>query len=150
MKRINRNSILMLFSCLATLLSWRVAFAQQHTLAFSSVDSPNANWYIAKERQLYKKYGLDVELILFLLRRLRFPRWSPGRLPSAIFPAGRPRMLPSVARAWWPWAALSTPSPTTLSSMNPYDRRSSSRVRASASAAWGAPPMWRRGCFSKS
>ncbi len=63
MKRINRNSVLMLFSCLATLLSWRVAFAQQHTLAFSSVDSPNANWYIAKERQLYKKYGLDVELI---------------------------------------------------------------------------------------
>jgi len=55
MKRINRNSVWMLFSCLATLLSWRVAFAQQHTLAFSSVDSPNANWYIAKERQLYKK-----------------------------------------------------------------------------------------------
>jgi NitT/TauT family transport system substrate-binding protein len=63
MKRINRNTVLMIFSCLATLLSWRVAFAQQHTLAFSSVDSPNANWYIAKERQLYKKYGLDVELI---------------------------------------------------------------------------------------
>src|SRR4026209_2137946 len=63
MKRINRNSVLMLFSCLATSLSWCVAFAQQHTLAFSSVDSPNANWYIAKERQLYKKYGLDVELI---------------------------------------------------------------------------------------
>ena len=63
MKRINRNTVLMLFSCFATLLSWRVAFAQQHTLAFSSVDSPNANWYIAKERQLYKKYGLDVELI---------------------------------------------------------------------------------------
>src|SRR6185503_9736641 len=63
MKRINRNTVLMIFSCLATLLSWRVADAQQYTLAFSSVDSPNANWYIAKERQLYKKYGLDVELI---------------------------------------------------------------------------------------
>jgi len=35
----------------------------QQTIAFSSVDSPNANWYIAKEKQLYKKYGLDVELI---------------------------------------------------------------------------------------
>lgn len=37
--------------------------AQQQTLAFSSVDSPNANWYIAKDRGIYKKYGLDVELI---------------------------------------------------------------------------------------
>ncbi|MBM4264416.1 MAG: ABC transporter substrate-binding protein [Deltaproteobacteria bacterium] len=39
------------------------ALAQQQTLAFSSVDAPNANWYIAKERGTYKKYGLDVELI---------------------------------------------------------------------------------------
>jgi NitT/TauT family transport system substrate-binding protein len=37
--------------------------AQQQTLAFSSVDSPNANWYIAKDRGLYKKYGLDADLI---------------------------------------------------------------------------------------
>jgi len=47
-------SLLALLSC--------PAHAQQ-TIAFSSVDSPNANWYIAKEKQLYKKYGLDVELI---------------------------------------------------------------------------------------
>jgi ABC-type nitrate/sulfonate/bicarbonate transport system substrate-binding protein len=39
------------------------AYSQQQTLAFSSVDSPNANWYIAKEKQLYKKYGVDAELI---------------------------------------------------------------------------------------
>jgi len=63
MIRINRKSAMILYSSLATLLSWRLAYAQQHTLAFSSVDSPNANWYIAKDRQLYKKYGLDVELI---------------------------------------------------------------------------------------
>ena len=138
MKRINRNTVLMIFSCLATLLSWRVAFAQQHTLAFSSVDSLNANWYIAKERQLYKKYGLDVELIFIPSSTTTISAVVAGSLPSAIFPAGRPRMLPSVARAWWPWAALSTLCPTTLSSMNPYDRRSSSRVRASASAAWGS------------
>src|ERR1051325_5446158 len=41
----------------------RSAYSQQQTLAFSSVDSPNANWYIAKEKQFYKKYGLDTELI---------------------------------------------------------------------------------------
>ena len=45
------------------LLGCQNAAAQQLPLAFSSVDSPNANWYIAQERQLYKKYGLDVELI---------------------------------------------------------------------------------------
>ena len=39
------------------------AYAQQQTLAFSSVDSPNANWYIAKEQQFFKKYGVDAELI---------------------------------------------------------------------------------------
>jgi NitT/TauT family transport system substrate-binding protein len=47
----------------ALIFSWHSAGAQQHTLGFSSVDAPNANWYIAKERQLYKKYGLDTELI---------------------------------------------------------------------------------------
>src|ERR1051325_6526929 len=41
----------------------RSAYSQQQTLAFSSVDSPNANWYIAKEKSLYKKYGLDADLI---------------------------------------------------------------------------------------
>ena len=39
------------------------AHAQQQALAFSAVDSPNANWYIAKEKSLYKKYGLDADLI---------------------------------------------------------------------------------------
>jgi ABC-type nitrate/sulfonate/bicarbonate transport system substrate-binding protein len=33
------------------------------TVAYSSVEAPNANWYIAQDKQLYKKYGLDVELI---------------------------------------------------------------------------------------
>jgi ABC-type nitrate/sulfonate/bicarbonate transport system substrate-binding protein len=55
--------VLILSVCSMVLLSWRLLHAQQQTLAFSSVDSPNANWYIAKERQLYKKYGLDAELI---------------------------------------------------------------------------------------
>lgn len=47
-----------------SLLAWHAqSDAQQQTLAFSSVDSPNANWYIAKDRGLYKKYGLDADLI---------------------------------------------------------------------------------------
>jgi len=47
----------------ALILLPRSAYSQQQTLAFSSVDSPNANWYIAKEKQLYRKYGVDSELI---------------------------------------------------------------------------------------
>jgi ABC-type nitrate/sulfonate/bicarbonate transport system substrate-binding protein len=33
------------------------------TVAYSSVEAPNANWYIAQEKQFYKKYGLDIDLI---------------------------------------------------------------------------------------
>jgi len=63
MGRIRRRWTMLGCACLAKILISDSALAQQHTLAFSSVDSPNANWYIAKERQTYKKYGLDVELI---------------------------------------------------------------------------------------
>ncbi len=63
MVRLGARWVLILSVCSMVLLSWRLLDAQQQTLAFSSVDSPNANWYIAKERQLYKKYGLDAELI---------------------------------------------------------------------------------------
>jgi ABC-type nitrate/sulfonate/bicarbonate transport system substrate-binding protein len=48
---------------LALILFPDYVYSEQQTLAFSSVDSPNANWYIAKEKQLYKKYGVDAELI---------------------------------------------------------------------------------------
>jgi NitT/TauT family transport system substrate-binding protein len=54
---------LVLYFLLALILLPRSAYSQQQTLAFSSVDSPNANWYIAKEKQLYKKYSVDSELI---------------------------------------------------------------------------------------
>ena len=63
MVRIRRGRAPVFCACFLVVLFWRPLHAQQQTLAFSSVDSPNANWYIAKERQLYKKYGLDVELI---------------------------------------------------------------------------------------
>ncbi len=63
MYRRRRRQAGLLFACFALALEWQSAGAQQISLAFSSVDSPNANWYIAKERQLFKKYGLDAELI---------------------------------------------------------------------------------------
>jgi NitT/TauT family transport system substrate-binding protein len=54
---------LVLYFLLALALLSRSAYSQPQTLAFSSVDSPNANWYIAKERHFFKKYGVDAELI---------------------------------------------------------------------------------------
>ena len=63
MDRITHGWALIYCACLMAVLSSQSAHAEQQTLAFSSVDSPNANWYIAKDRQLYKKYGLDIELI---------------------------------------------------------------------------------------
>jgi len=63
MDRMQPRGSLILLACLAIVLCCQSAGAQQLSLAFSSVDSPNANWYIAKERQLYKKYGLDAELV---------------------------------------------------------------------------------------
>src|SRR5687767_14557086 len=33
------------------------------TVSYSSVEVPSANWYIAQEKKLYQKYGMDVESI---------------------------------------------------------------------------------------
>lgn len=43
------------------------------TVSYSSVDAPSANWYIAQEKGLYKKYGLDVESIFIRLRLPTLP-----------------------------------------------------------------------------
>jgi ABC-type nitrate/sulfonate/bicarbonate transport system substrate-binding protein len=58
----SKASVILWILIVLSLLS-PCAYSQQQTLAFSSVDSPNANWYIAKEKQFYKKYGVDAELI---------------------------------------------------------------------------------------
>lgn len=57
---------------LTAILTWIVVYnvgadsaqAQQKLkLAYASVDTTNAVWYVAKERGFYQKHGLDVELI---------------------------------------------------------------------------------------
>jgi ABC-type nitrate/sulfonate/bicarbonate transport system substrate-binding protein len=48
----------------AALVSASDGMAQEKiTVAYSSVEAPNANWYIAQDNLFYKKYGLDIELI---------------------------------------------------------------------------------------
>src|ERR1700739_1544827 len=32
-------------------------------ISYSSIDAPNANWYIAEYKRLYQKYGLDTDLV---------------------------------------------------------------------------------------
>ena len=64
------------------------------TVSYSSVDAPSANWYIAQEKGLYKKYGLDVESIfipasstnvaVLVAGRLKFGNGTGGTIASAV------------------------------------------------------------------
>src|SRR5438105_15202023 len=52
------------FVMAALLLAWSQSDAQEKLkISYSSVDAPNANWYIAEDKRLYQKYGLDTDLI---------------------------------------------------------------------------------------
>jgi NitT/TauT family transport system substrate-binding protein len=63
------------------------------TVSYSSVDAPSANWYIAQEKGLYKKYGLDVESIfipasstnvaVLVSGQLKFGNGTGGTIASA-------------------------------------------------------------------
>ena len=58
--------IRLLISCafLASALAWSQGYAQERLkISYSSIDAPNANWYIAEDKKLYQKYGLDTDLI---------------------------------------------------------------------------------------
>src|SRR5882724_11688226 len=49
---------------LASALAWSQGLAQDRLkISYSSIDAPNANWYIAEDKKLYQKYGLDTDLI---------------------------------------------------------------------------------------
>jgi len=49
---------------LSFVLAWGHGHAQERLkISYSSVDAPNANWYIAEDKRLYQKYGLDTDLV---------------------------------------------------------------------------------------
>jgi ABC-type nitrate/sulfonate/bicarbonate transport system substrate-binding protein len=49
---------------LALVLACGRAHAQERLkISYSSVDAPNANWYIAEDRKLYQKSGLEADLV---------------------------------------------------------------------------------------
>ena len=52
------------FIIVALMLAWNRCDAQEKIkISYSSVDAPNANWYIAEDRRLYQKYGVDADLV---------------------------------------------------------------------------------------
>jgi len=63
------------------------------TVSYSSIDAPSANWYIAQEKGLYKKHGLDVESIfipasstnvaVLVAGQLKFGNGTGGTIASA-------------------------------------------------------------------
>src|SRR5262245_28726318 len=56
--------VLMAGVLLLSALAFVQARAQEQLkISYSSIDAPNANWYIAEDKRIYQKYGLDADLI---------------------------------------------------------------------------------------
>ncbi|HEX9788056.1 MAG TPA: ABC transporter substrate-binding protein [Candidatus Binatia bacterium] len=74
-------------------LNSKVPAQEKLTVSYSSVDAPSANWYIAQEKGLYKKYGLEVESIfipasstnvaVLVAGQLKFGNGTGGTIASA-------------------------------------------------------------------
>jgi NitT/TauT family transport system substrate-binding protein len=59
-----RIQILIGCAFLAAILAGGQGYAQERLkISYSSIDAPNANWYIAEDRKLYQKYGLEADLV---------------------------------------------------------------------------------------
>ena len=64
MKRRKELRNVMNFIIAALVLTCHPANAQEKIkISYSSIDAPNANWYIAEYKRLYQKYGLDTDLV---------------------------------------------------------------------------------------
>ncbi len=85
---------ILLFASLAFIAPSANLFAQEKlTVSYSSVDAPSANWYIAQEKGLYRKYGMDVDSIfipasstnvaVLVAGQLKFGNGTGGVIASA-------------------------------------------------------------------
>ena len=76
-----------------SMLGRELGAQEKLTVSYSSVDAPSANWYIAQEKGLYKKYGLDVQSIfipasstnvaVLVAGQLKFGNGTGGTIASA-------------------------------------------------------------------
>jgi ABC-type nitrate/sulfonate/bicarbonate transport system substrate-binding protein len=83
----------LLFAILCFAHYFDLSAQEKLTVSYSSVDAPSANWYIAQEKGLYKKYGLDVESIfipasstnvaVLVAGQLKFGNGTGGTIASA-------------------------------------------------------------------
>ena len=93
---ITKNTVrfVLCFVALAFFVIVSGSFAEEKlTVSYSSVDAPSANWYIAQEKGLYKKYGMDVESIfipasstnvaVLVAGQLKFGNGTGGTIASA-------------------------------------------------------------------
>src|SRR5829696_4285095 len=53
----------LVLTSLLILAGARAQAQERVAVSYSSVEAPNANWYIAQDRKLYQKYGVDAESI---------------------------------------------------------------------------------------
>ena len=84
---------ILLFAILSFIVASELSAQERLTVSYSSVDAPSANWYIAQEKGLYKKYGLDVESIfipasstnvaVLVAGQLKFGNGTGGTIASA-------------------------------------------------------------------
>src|SRR5215813_6052662 len=58
-----RKILTVLVSLACVVAVTEVAAQEKLTVSYSSVDAPSANWYIAQEKGVYRKYGMDVDSI---------------------------------------------------------------------------------------
>ncbi|HSK29080.1 MAG TPA: ABC transporter substrate-binding protein [Candidatus Limnocylindria bacterium] len=92
MKR-NVKEILLLATFVIFAAHSDLSAQEKLTVSYSSVDAPSANWYIAQEKGLYKKYGMDVESIfipasstnvaVLVAGQLKFGNGTGGTIASA-------------------------------------------------------------------
>ncbi len=85
--------VISFFAISAIAVGAEVSAQEKLTVSYSSVDAPSANWYIAQEKGLYKKYGLDVESIfipasstnvaVLVAGQLKFGNGTGGTIASA-------------------------------------------------------------------
>jgi len=91
---------------------------QRLKLAYASVDTTNAVWYVAKEKGLYQKHGLDVELIFIPSSTTNIAALIAGDVQIANGVASNVASMAVGGVTLIMPAAFSAPWPTTLSSMN--------------------------------
>ena len=87
-----RIQILIGCAFLAAILAGGQGYAQERLkISYSSIDAPNANWYIAEDKRIYQKYGLDTDLIFISSSTTNVAAVVAGSVKVGNISGGAPR-----------------------------------------------------------